>query len=81
MRTGHCIEAHFTVDGDVVTLTDAEGAPIRNSWGTIVSQRAEGASPRVIASRLALRRWRADQGDMADFNRPTSSIAYQKWRY
>lgn len=77
------IEASYTVDGNTVTLCDPEdGRPLRDSWGDIVrGQMTPGQiiNPRVVASRLALRRWRSKRDDMMeDFRRPLSNKDYAK---
>jgi hypothetical protein len=78
----HAIEAYYTVDGDTVTLTDEDGKPIRDSFGNAIKDTAQGTNQLVIASRLALRHWRAARDWKDDFNRPLSGRDYphQGWR-
>jgi hypothetical protein len=78
---GRVIEAWYIVAGNMVTLTDAEGVPLRDSWGEIVKgQMTPGQiiSPRVVASRLALRRWRATRDEFSDFHRPLGPQNYPR---
>ena len=72
---GRCIEAHYRAENGAVALCDAEGAPVRDSWGRPVTQKlAAGENAAAVASRLALKQWRAnDDGD--GFNRP---IRYER---
>jgi hypothetical protein len=80
-ETAPAIEVWFTVDGQSVMLTDSEGTPLRDSWGEIVKgQMTPGQiiNPRVVASRLALRRWRATRDWKDDFHRNIDPREYAK---
>jgi hypothetical protein len=77
-RVGSCAEAFFTLEGDVLTMTDCDGEPIRTSGGDVMCHTmAPGENPVAIAKRFALQIHRAANGDdMAGFNRP---IHYPRW--
>jgi len=82
--TGETIEAHWTVDDDgTVTLTDADGNAVRNSWGNPVRERVTNGqliSPVVLASRLATRHHQATNNadGMSSFRRSINPREYPK---
>jgi hypothetical protein len=71
---GSCEEGFYTVDGDgVLTMTDAEGAALRNpNTGEKITHRlAPGESDKAVAKRLRLRIYRdARPDDDKGFSRP-----------
>jgi hypothetical protein len=76
--TGQCAEGFYTLDGDLLTMTDRDGVPLRdeNSGARITQRLAQGESDKAVAKRLTLKIHRAANGDeMAGFNRP---IRYPK---
>jgi hypothetical protein len=64
-------EGWYTRDGDLITMTDIHGEPLRNEdTGARFTQRLEPGQDAVgAAKRLVMRRYRAERGDeMADFH-------------
>jgi hypothetical protein len=79
---GRCCEGYYTAENSVVTMTDPEGLPIRDVEGEKITHKlASGERTDVIARRLTLKIYHARRDDMADFNRPTASLKYQKICY
>jgi hypothetical protein len=75
---GSCEDGWYTVDDGVLTMTDAEGAALRNpNTGEKITHRlAPGESDKAVAKRLRLKIYRdARPDEMAGFNRP---IRYPK---
>ncbi|MDA9437259.1 hypothetical protein [Bradyrhizobium sp. CCBAU 51627] len=68
---GSCEVGFFTVDGDLLTLVEGDGMPVRRANGERVTARLQaGDSAHRIASRLILgARWRGSDA-ASDFNRP-----------
>lgn len=67
---GSCEIGFFTIDGDLLTLVEGDGVPIRTRNGErITASLTAGESARKVASRLLLARWRATDA-ASDFNRP-----------
>ena len=80
----NAIEVSYVVDGSTIILTDSEGTPLRDTWGDLIKagiSPGQVIHPRVVASRLALRHWRSERDEMADFNRPLSGKDYPPCRY
>jgi hypothetical protein len=78
--TGVVLETHYTVENDMVTLTNEEGKPLRNSFGNVIAQKLDGSTPAKIASRLALRDWHSARDDTEEsFRRPLGPRDYA-WR-
>jgi len=70
---GSCEEGWYTVDGDLLTMTDAEGVALRNpNTGEKITHRlAPGESDKAVAKRLGLKMYRGERGDDdKGFNRP-----------
>ena len=71
---------HYTIDGDTVTLTNAEGVPITSGRMQIgySAKIGDGETQAQVANRLLWRRYRATKSG-TDFNRP---LQYAKtgWR-
>lgn len=77
---GRVTEAFYTVSGDSVSLCDVDGRELRDELGSpITAAVKDGQTARQIASRLALRRFRAVHG--SDFDRPTSSLRFPRFVY
>jgi hypothetical protein len=56
---GSCEVGHYKVDGDMLTLVDAGGVPVRtNSGERITAHLLAGDEARRVASRLTLAHWR-----------------------
>lgn len=67
---GSCESGFFTVDGDLLTVVDGSGIPIRKANGERLTATVKnGESARAVASRLILARWR-DTDAASAFNRP-----------
>jgi len=76
---GSCEVGFYTVEGGLLTMTDADGVPLRdsNNGERITHRLAPGESEKAIASRLTLKIIRTSRGDeMAGFSR---RIDYPKW--
>jgi hypothetical protein len=76
---GSCEVGYYTIEGDLLTMVDSEGVPLRNSnSGEKITHRlGAGENRETIAMRLTLKLWREARGDdMAGFNR---RIDYPKW--
>jgi hypothetical protein len=59
---GSCEVGHYKVDGDLLTLVDAGGVPLRtNSGERITARLAAGDEARRVAYRLTLARWRNER--------------------
>jgi hypothetical protein len=78
---GRVTEGFYTVADGVVTMTNPEGVPIRDIEGDRITHKlADGENAKAVASRLTMKIFRAVRGDdVGGFNRPTSSIKYEKW--
>jgi hypothetical protein len=76
---GRCEVGHYTIDGDLLTMCDAEGVALRNSnTGERITHRLGAGENRVtIAKRLTLKIWREARGD--DTNGFNRRIEYPKW--
>lgn len=76
---GSCEVGFFTVDDDLLTLVEGDGAPIRATNGERITARLQaGESAHRIASRLILARWRNQRAageTVPGFNRP---LDYQR---
>jgi hypothetical protein len=71
-RVGSCEIGYYTIEGDLLTMVDSEGAPLRNAnTGERITHRmVPGENEKAIARRLTLRIWREARGDeMSGFNR------------
>lgn len=69
--TGECAEGFYTRDGDTLTMTNAEGEPLRDddTGARTTHLLLPGENEKVIAKRLTLKRYRAERGDeMASFH-------------
>jgi hypothetical protein len=78
-HVGSCEIGHYTIEGDLLTMCDAEGVPLRNAnTGERITHRLASGENRVtIAKRLTLKIWREARGDeISGWNRP---IQYPKW--
>jgi hypothetical protein len=76
---GSCEDGWYTVDDGVLTMTDKDGAPLRNpnTGQKITHHLANGESDKAVAKRLRLKIYRDERPDeMAGFNR---RIDYPKW--
>jgi hypothetical protein len=59
--------AYWTLEGDLVTLVDENGTPLRSEGDRLITAIVEpGADARAVASSLVYRRARGDRGN---FNR------------
>jgi len=72
---GSCEEGFYFVDGDVLTMCDSTGHPLRdsNTGERVTHKLAPGENPVAVAKRITLRLWRAATArsdDLGDFNRP-----------
>jgi hypothetical protein len=68
---GNCEIGFYTVDGDILTLTTAEGVALRDEYtGERITAYLDGEHPATIAKRIVGRRYRASQPDDNGFNRP-----------
>jgi hypothetical protein len=74
---GRVAVGYFTLVGDVLTMTNSKGVPVRGlSTGKPITHRMQaGDNAHAIASRLTLKIQRAVSGE-TDFNRP---IDYPRW--
>jgi hypothetical protein len=69
---GIVAEGFYTLDGDLLTMTDRDGVPLRdeNNGAQITHRLLPGESEKVVAKRLTLRRHREENRDeMAGFHR------------
>ena len=69
---GEVAEGWYTLDGDLLTMTDRDGVPLRddNSGARITHRLANGESDKAVAKRLTLRRYREENRDgMSAFHR------------
>jgi hypothetical protein len=76
---GSCEYGWYVVDEGVLTMTDKDGAPLRNenTGQKITHHLAPGENEKGVAKRLRLKIYRDERPDeMAGFNRP---IRYPKW--
>lgn len=73
---GRATIGYYVIEGDVLTMTDGNGVPVRRRYGgEVYRQKLEsGDNPVVIAKRLTLSIWRSNTGGDASggFNRPLS---------
>jgi hypothetical protein len=71
---GRAFVGYYVLDGDVLTMTDGEGKPMRRCYsGEVYKQKlAEGDDPVLIAKHLTMSIWRSNTGGDASggFNRP-----------
>jgi len=70
---GSCEVGFYTLEGDLLTMVDGDGVPMRNAnTGEKITHRlASGESEKTIAKRLTLKIFNAARGDeIAGFNRP-----------
>jgi hypothetical protein len=70
---GSAEEVHYFCEGDLLTMCSADGTPLRDADGRLITHRlAPGENAAGIARNITLRRWRASQGDetAAAFDRP-----------
>ena len=70
--TGQVTTGYYTLGDGVLTMTDSQGAPVRdlNNGEMVTHKVKEGEDPRSIASRLTLKIYRMMRSDgMAGFNR------------
>lgn len=68
---GECAEGWYVRDGDLITMTDREGNPLRSEdTGARFTHRLTlGENEKAMAKRLTLNRYRAERGDeMASFH-------------
>jgi hypothetical protein len=67
---GDSEEGWYTSDAGLVTMVTVDGVPLRASNGERITARiTDGTTPRTVATRLVLSRWRATDAG-SDFNRP-----------
>lgn len=74
LRPGDWCWGHYTVKGDVLTMTDQDGNPVIDHQGKTFSQKLDGESLHIAACmtkkiRLALQ-GKSRPGQVAGFNRP-----------
>ena len=63
---GACVEAFYSVAGDMLHMVDADGRKTGKS-----ARLVPGESERRVAGRLALEAWSAESGELVKgFNRP-----------
>jgi hypothetical protein len=71
---GEICEGWYTRDGDVITMTDRDGVPLRddNTGERVTVRLLPSDNEKTIARRTTLRRYRAERGDETSsaFNRP-----------
>jgi hypothetical protein len=78
---GACEVGHYVVENDLITMTDSDGAPLRDAnTGERISHRmATNENEKTVAKRLTLKLFRSERGDdMAGFSRP---LRYPKLAY
>jgi hypothetical protein len=70
--TGSAEQGWYVVEGDTLTLTTADGVPLRDerTGQRIVHHLLPNENAKGVAKNLTLRRWRASQPDDNGFNRP-----------
>ena len=73
-HTGRVTVGYYVLDGDLLTMTDGEGTPVRGRSGEKITHKLQaGEIPQLIAERLTMKIYRMVRGDgMAGFNRPLS---------
>jgi hypothetical protein len=78
-RVGSCEVGHYTVDGGLLTLVTADGAPLRAANGERITARlAPEEDAKRVASRLTLSHWRTQRAQneiVPGFNRPLHQSA------
>lgn len=77
--TGEVAQGNYTLENGVLTMTDADGVPLRdeNTGGRIEMRLLPGESETVAARRLTLKIHRAANGDqLAGFHK---RIDYGRW--
>jgi hypothetical protein len=69
---GRVTIGYYKLEGDMLTMTDGSGVPIRRRSGDVVRQKLQpGDDAVLISKRLTLSIYRMAQGDgVAGFNRP-----------
>ena len=77
---GQCEEGFYTVTGQLLTMTDREGRPLRedNTGRRYEIKLLRGDDPKQEAKRMTLRIHQANQNEMAGFHRP---IRYRNFAY
>jgi hypothetical protein len=69
---GRATIGYYVLEGDVLTMTDGDGVPVRRRHGGDVYKHTlqDGEDPAVIAKRLTLSIYRMARGDdLGGFNR------------
>jgi hypothetical protein len=72
--TGRATIGYYKLEGDLLTMTDGNGTPIRRRSGDLVKQKLQpGDDAVLIAKRLTMSIYRMARGDGVEgFNRPLS---------
>jgi hypothetical protein len=69
---GIVAEGWYKRDGDVLTMTDRDGIPLRddNTGERVTVRLSPGEDEKMVARKLTMKRYRAARGDdLGDFNR------------
>ena len=70
---GRATIGYYVVEGNVLTMTDGDGVPVRRRYGGELYKHTlqEGEDPSLIAGRMTLAIWRSNTGGDArgGFNR------------
>ena len=73
---GRATIGYYVLEGDVLTMTDGDGVPVRRRYGGELYKQTlqEGDNPSVIAGRMTLAIWRTNTGGdgRGGFNRRLS---------
>ena len=79
---GRVVEGKYIVDGDLVTLTDRRGEPVRDAEGKTCTQKLNaGDNPKQIAGLLTKKFAKARRGNNAPPSGLSGPIEYPKsWK-